>query len=605
MLKRVWKREKKLKERVASTHSQCNTCSDIDVHLGRLHGVPGEHAMRERKFLLRAKQEHEVIHLSCRSVFDDYGFQAVINPSAVWCICCDAMTAKTVELPRYNSRKYRLPKAASAGLPKWGFKLTATYCFGYGFIPFISHDSLSHGPNLVWTVIWESICRLRRHHGNYPDVLFILLDNTTGENKTDVMFAMGAWLVATGRVKQVRIFFLMVGHTHIIIDQIFGVISVNLRGKEILLPEELIKLIDASMAKNPTYKAQPTTWLRCLYDFWGWSKQMDLHRNCAEGAFKRQGLTDEEGTYSGMYDFIFNPDKEHLALMQYRERHDFPLRPAGGNGVPTIQKLPVGPPSLAQVKPFESWGKISNKTIRDTIDTYLGMARSVRTIQEEERIRAVWDRHIKAVPTIIELLPAEHKLVFNDFAWSPDVPRLTHNQEHGQEQEQEQEHDLDEESEYKVWCKVFFSGVRNTPFAYDPVTSKVQPASAYRKERAAYEQALLGGVGPTTSPQSLVLGGRNIFFRASSDGSVYLAKIEHIGRGKTPRSPDVKLLCSHFTHSPQPGVAGFFGTFRAAPAGTGKAHIMRDSVLVYNAELCHKTKQVSLATLRQLALCLP
>eukprot|EP00966_Prymnesium_polylepis_P145128 3351300-Prymnesium_polylepis.1 len=126
---------------------------------------------------------------------------------------------------------------------------------------------------------------------------------------------MGAWRVATGRVKQVRIFFLMVDHTHIIIDQIFGVVSVNLRGKEILLPQELIENIDASMAKKPTQMAQPVTWLRCVYDFWAWSKQMDMYSTVAAGAFKRQGLADEDGTYAGMYDFIFNPDKEQLALM--------------------------------------------------------------------------------------------------------------------------------------------------------------------------------------------------------------------------------------------------------------------------------------------------
>ena len=125
----------------------------------------------------------------------------MVNPSAVWCICCDAMTQKTVELPKYNTRRYRLPKNAAGCLPKWGFKLTATYCFGYGFIPFLTHDSLVHGPNLVWTVIWESVCRLRNHHGHYPDVLFFLLDNTTGENKTEIMFAMGAWLVASGRIR--------------------------------------------------------------------------------------------------------------------------------------------------------------------------------------------------------------------------------------------------------------------------------------------------------------------------------------------------------------------------------------------------------------------
>ena len=191
-------------------------------------------------------------------------------------------------------------------------------------------------------------------------------------------------------------------------------------------------------------------------------------------------------------------------------------------------------------------------------------------------------------------------LVFKDFVWNPQVPRLT-NRAAGGEQEQEQDQgDTDEEAEYKVFKQTFFSGIRDTPFAYDPVNSQVQSASAYQRTRTAYETALLGGVGPTTSSQSLVLSGRFIFMMRPANQGVCLAKIEHIGRNKSPRSPDVNLTCSTFTHSPQPDVSGFFGTFRGSPAGTGKAHLGREQVLVYNVEYITKTKTVSLQSLRQL-----
>eukprot|EP00966_Prymnesium_polylepis_P284630 6576026-Prymnesium_polylepis.1 len=101
-----------------------------------------------------------------------------------------------------------------------------------------------------------------------------------------------------------------------------------------------------------------------------------------------------------MYDFIFNPDKEQLALMQYRERHDFPLRPEGEDGVPVIRKLLTGPPGLAKLAPYKSWGKIKNRTIRNTIDVYLQMARNVRTVPEENWYKEEWNKHINAVPTI-------------------------------------------------------------------------------------------------------------------------------------------------------------------------------------------------------------
>ena len=56
-------------------------------------------------------------------------------------------------------------------------------------------------------------------------------------------------------------------HTRVLIDQIFGVITVGLRGKEIALPEELMEHINAATSKNPQYQAKPVQWLPYLWDF--------------------------------------------------------------------------------------------------------------------------------------------------------------------------------------------------------------------------------------------------------------------------------------------------------------------------------------------------
>ncbi len=61
--------------------------------------------------------------------------------------------------------------------------------------------------------------------------------------------------------------FLMVGHTHVIIDHIFGVVTVGLRRKELLTPEDLEQNINASLTANPQYMAKPVRKLHCLWDF--------------------------------------------------------------------------------------------------------------------------------------------------------------------------------------------------------------------------------------------------------------------------------------------------------------------------------------------------
>jgi hypothetical protein len=71
--------------------------------------------------------------------------------------------------------------------------------------------------------------------------------------------------VKSNRFKQVRIYFLLVGHTHIIIDQIFGAITTGTRGVEMFLPEDLISNIEDTCKENPQWMAKPVRWLKSLF----------------------------------------------------------------------------------------------------------------------------------------------------------------------------------------------------------------------------------------------------------------------------------------------------------------------------------------------------
>lgn len=223
-------------------------------------------------------------------------------------------------------------------------------------------------------------------------------------------------------------------------------------------------------------------------------------------------------------------------------------------------------------------------------------------------MRERWSEHIADIPTVTELLKPEFKLVFQDFHYDPHVPRIACR---GAPPEQEDggtgtgTGTPDKELEYSFWLQTTFAGHRTVPFAYDPVTSKEQTASEYKKARQHYEHSYMAtleaGTGPTTSRQSLVLGGAFLF--GLLKGSVSLFKIDNIGKMQTPRSIDPKIECSIYEHTPQPGVSGFFGTFRSAKAGTGKVILERDDVLVYNVSF--RDKMVSLASLRVLAVAKP
>jgi len=69
------------------------------------------------------------------------------------------------------------------------------------------------------------------------------MDNCWRENKNHFVFGFLSWLVICQLVFEVKVSFLMVGHTHHDNDQFFGAIGKNIRRKEALTWIDLVNLI--------------------------------------------------------------------------------------------------------------------------------------------------------------------------------------------------------------------------------------------------------------------------------------------------------------------------------------------------------------------------
>lgn len=83
------------------------------------------------------------------------------------------------------------------------------------------------GSNLICAAIHRALSRLFETHvadgeKAYIDELFCQVDNCVGENKNHILVGFMGSLVARGVVGRVEINFMLVGHTHIKIDQIFS-----------------------------------------------------------------------------------------------------------------------------------------------------------------------------------------------------------------------------------------------------------------------------------------------------------------------------------------------------------------------------------------------
>ena len=92
----------------------------------------------------------------------------------------------------------------------------------------IAQETMSHGSNAYVEVLCESldkvaeICRVQGRR--FPVHLVLQADNTAAQAKNQYAAAFCSQMVGTQKFSTVTLNFLMVGHTHEDIDQLFSVI---------------------------------------------------------------------------------------------------------------------------------------------------------------------------------------------------------------------------------------------------------------------------------------------------------------------------------------------------------------------------------------------
>lgn len=97
----------------------------------------------------------------------------------------------------------------------------------HGFRRFIfaAHEYLPFGPNLTIECLHRTLQFVFASVGSTPPVLFLQLDNCYKDNKNRYVFAYCAWLIHSDLFEEVQVSFLIVGHTHEDIDQMFSIIA--------------------------------------------------------------------------------------------------------------------------------------------------------------------------------------------------------------------------------------------------------------------------------------------------------------------------------------------------------------------------------------------
>ena len=138
-----------------------------------------------------------------------------------------------------------------------------------------------HDSNQVVTSIMGVLNAVHSARGTLPPILCIQADNCARENKNKFLLGLCATLVGLGYFEEVRVGFLLVGHTHSDIDQRFSSISYVLKGDDINSLSELLKLLQN---KIPGHVDKPVQYAQLMENIWDWKGFITPHLQFSRSA---------------------------------------------------------------------------------------------------------------------------------------------------------------------------------------------------------------------------------------------------------------------------------------------------------------------------------
>eukprot|EP00058_Branchiostoma_floridae_P005491 XP_002590979.1 hypothetical protein BRAFLDRAFT_69470 [Branchiostoma floridae] len=233
-----------------SLFTKCTIC----VRLGR--DLAKERDPVKRRKIKMERQEHDARQMAERLAYYQRREAARQEPDKYLSIIIDGMDQAKTYLPHFVGDKSKDLSTADqmkvhvSGIISHGHGLRSTYVDFFEY----SHDS-----NLTLNLLLKLLGKLSTRNP-LPPILFIQADNCYRENKNKYMLAFLDMLVHMRIFREIQLSFLMVGHTHEDIDQMFSRVADKLRHQEAHTPEQLINMMPEC------------TRLRGLYNIRDWLK---------------------------------------------------------------------------------------------------------------------------------------------------------------------------------------------------------------------------------------------------------------------------------------------------------------------------------------------
>ena len=241
----------------------CALCANLK---SMIKAVKIENVQKEN--YKRLLKEHRDVQAQERMKAMHHREKALKFPSRYMCLMIDGMDQKKTCLPHFSRIPKDIPEECLVQMHLVGCLSYHTEVKPYVFL---TYPNVHNDPNLTITIMHKV---LQSCIGHLPPVLYVQLDNTARENKNASVFGYLSMLVHKGLFKKVKVNFLLVGHTHDHIDQMFSTFSKKLsRYDAFTLPALCNLIVDAYTPKPEVLH------LTEVYDFKRYALETDADHN--------------------------------------------------------------------------------------------------------------------------------------------------------------------------------------------------------------------------------------------------------------------------------------------------------------------------------------
>lgn len=275
----IWKRY--IKIRKPAQFSQCQTCWELQraMNARDSNWTKRGQAAQELRIHYQNQYMDRCIYWSMRWASKLLG--------SILCIIIDSMDKTKMSYPRWPFD--RKPKSLE-GVIRPRFIFTLAIAHRWCTAAFVQDEIQNHGSSAFCEVlvrvvehIYQMSLRSRRA---FPLHLVIQADNTVSQAKNQYAFIALAFFVARYKFLTANIFFLLVGHTHEDVDQMFGVVlSLVLQRHRFQTPEDFLSLLQRELSDRCLAQGHQliTESLSAIRDFKTWLAPMNCKLSNAFG----------------------------------------------------------------------------------------------------------------------------------------------------------------------------------------------------------------------------------------------------------------------------------------------------------------------------------